>query len=318
MKILLIGLKYHDYTSEIINELGAQGHTVTYHDIQPRDLLMKTLRVAAPQRYRHRMDQHHDRIVAAASAQRYDMVLFIQVHQMALATLAALRRQQAGAQFVLYNWDAISNHDYRAHLPHFDRAYTFDPQDAKAVGIAYLPLFCIPKFQHLRAREQGRRAVYFVGNIVSPQRYAAVQAFKRYCKQEGIEFNSFLACSTYVLYLLLRQGVWPRDVALRSIATPRFIDMIETSVAVFDFANHRQTGYTMRTIENLCAGKKIITSNAGIRNEPFFSDDRIHVFEGLDFSGVKAFLERPLRQPEAKFAEFHLASFVAHLVRGGA
>ncbi len=316
MKILLIGLKYHDYTSEIIAELVAQGHDVTYHDIQPRDLLMKALRVTAPQWYRRRMDDHHERIVAAEQGQRHDMVLFIQVHQMRPATLAHLRQQQAGAQFVLYNWDSISNHDYRAHLPHFDRAYTFDPQDAQAVGIGYLPLFCIPAFQNLGAREQQRRAIYFVGNIVSPQRYAAVQAFKRYCKQEGIEFNSFLACSTYVLFLLLRRGVLPLDVALRSIAWPRFIAMIETSVAVFDFANHRQSGYTMRTIENLCAGKKIITSNAGIRSEPFFSDDRIHVFEGLDFSGVKAFLERPLREPLAKFAEFHLASFVGHLLRG--
>jgi hypothetical protein len=69
----------------------------------------------------------------------------------------------------------------------------------------------------------------------------------------------------------------------------------------------------MRTIENLCAGKKIITNNPAIRGELFYSDDRIHVFEGLDFSGVKEFLSRPLSHPESTFPEFYLSSWVRHL-----
>lgn len=314
MKILLIGLKYHTYTDEIIAALRALGHEVTYHDIQPRDLLMKTLRVAAKRWYQRRIDRHHERILAAARGHRYDLVLFIQVHQMALHTLTELRRELRDAEFVLYNWDSIGNHDYRAHLKAFDRVYTFDPQDAQTLGIRYLPLFCIPAFQNLQRREQQRKAIYFVGNIVSIQRYEAIQAFKRHCRQQGIEFKSFLACTPYVLTLLLRSGHWPLDVSLRSITQRRFIDMIETSTTVFDFANHKQSGYTMRTMENLCAGKKIITGNPGIVREPFFSSDRIHVFDGLDFSGVKAFLDRPLQAPEARFAEFHLGSFVARLI----
>ena len=100
----------------------------------------------------------------------------------------------------------------------------------------------------------------------------------------------------------------------RSIDHARFIDMIETATTVFDFANHKQSGYTMRTMENLCAGKKIITGNPGIQAEPFYSPDRILVFDGLDFSSVKAFLDTPLQAPDADFPEFHLRSFVAQLV----
>lgn len=313
-KILLIGLPYHHYTAEIVAELRAQGHEVTFHDIQPRDLLMKTLRVIAPRWYRRRIDEHHLRIVAAERGRAYDMVLFIQVHQMAQATLATLKRDHAGAEFVLYNWDSIHNHDYRAHLHAFDRAYTFDPQDAAAQGIHYLPLFCILAFQGLRRREQERKAIYFVGNIVSVQRYRAIQAFKQFCAREGITFQSYMACTPVVMGWLLRAGIWPRDVSTRSIDPGRFIDMIETSVAVFDFANHKQSGYTMRTMENLCAGKKIITGNPGIVNEPFYSPDRILVFDGHDFSRVREFLDTPLRDPEATFEQYHLRSFVAQLV----
>jgi hypothetical protein len=315
-KILLIGLPYHHYTSEIVAALRAQGHEVEFHDIQPRDLLMKSLRVTARGWYRRRLDDHHRRIVTKEQGKRYDMVLFIQVHQMTQETLIALKRDHAGAEFVLYNWDSIHNHDYRAHLHAFDRAYTFDPKDSQALGIHYLPLFCIPAFQNLRRREQERKAVYFVGNIVSVQRYRTIQAFKQYCLREGIPFQTHLACTPVVMSWLLRAGHWPTDVSRRAIAHDRFIDLIETSVAVFDFPNHQQSGYTMRTMENLCAGRKIITGNREIVNASFYSPDRILVFDGVDFSAVRRFLDTPLRDPNARFAQYHVASFVRLLVDG--
>jgi hypothetical protein len=310
LKILFVGLRYHRYTDEIIDELRLAGHEVEYHDIQPRDLWMRTLRVVAPAAYRRGLDRAHARILERAREQRFDLVLFVQAHQMRVQTLEALRRSQPQAEFVLYNWDAITNHDYRPQLHCFDRVYTFDPDDAQALGVGYLPLFCIRQFQDLPRREQHRHAVYFVGNIVSVQRYEALQAFKRYCRREGIEFQSFLACSTVVLGWLLRAGHRPWDVRLRSIGTRRFLDMVETSVAVFDFANHRQSGYTMRTMENLCAGKKIITANAGIRREAWCTPDRVHVFQGNDFTGIAEFLRQPLADPQARFEQYHLARFV--------
>jgi hypothetical protein len=312
--ILLIGLNYHSYTEEIVRGLRAQGHEVRFHDIQPPRPWLKVLRKFAPGHYPQALDRYHAGILAAERGWQADLVLFIQVHQMSLANLAELRRAQPAAEFVLYNWDAVSNHDYRPYLHLFHRVYTFDPQDARTLGLHYLPLFCIPAFQGLRRRDASGQAVYTVGNIVNPRRYEAIHAFKRHCRLHGIHFRPFMVGSTHALTLLMRQGHLPLDVSLRSIPQAAFVDLVETSSAVFDFANHHQVGYTMRTIENLCAGKKIITNNPAIRHEPFYSDDRIHVFEGFDFSGVQAFLAQPLRDPDASFPEYHLSAFVQHLV----
>lgn len=95
---------------------------------------------------------------------------------------------------------------------------------------------------------------------------------------------------------------------------PRFVSLIENSSAVFDYANHRQSGYTMRTIENLCAGRKIITNNPGIREEPFYTSDRIYILKNLDFTGVKEFLEVPLMYPDEAFESFHIDRFIGQLV----
>lgn len=316
MKILLIAVHYHNYTANIAEELRALGHSVRVHDIMPRDLLMKALRVVSPALWQRRLDRHHARILQRERGATYDMVLFIQAHQMSAANMAGFKAAFLDARFVLYNWDSIANHDYRPHLAAFDQVFTFDPDDARAYGLQYLPLFCSREFQNLARRDQERRAVYFVGNIVNPARYEAVSAFRTYCERHGVRLMAFLACTPPVRLLLRRKGLKPSGLSFGSIDKAGFLDMIETSVAVFDYANHHQSGYTMRVFENLCAGKKIITNNPRILHEPFYSADRIHVFSGLDFDGVKAFVDRPLDDPDAQFSNYRIQTFVRHLVDG--
>lgn len=315
MKILLIALHYHDYTGNIAKELRAAGHEVQVHDIMPRDLLMKVLRLTAPRIWQWRLDRHHLRILRAERDARHDMVLFIQAHQVSKPNMAAFKAAFPDARFVLYNWDSIANHDYRPHLDAFHTVFTFDPDDARAYGLHYLPLFCSRAFQNLRRRAQDP-AIYFVGNIVNPARYDMVAAFRNYCEAEELVFKAHMACTPPVWMRLLKSGRKPQGLSGRAIDPAAFADMVETSVATFDFANHHQSGYTMRVFENLCAGKKIITNNARILAEPFYSPDRIHVFEGADFSGVKAFVSTPLRDPDEPFAQYRIQAFVHHLVEG--
>lgn len=315
MKILLIALHYHDYTRNIAEELREAGHEVRVHDIMPRDLLMKVLRIAAPRVWQWRLDRHHARILRAERGGGHDMVLFIQAHQVSKSNMTAFKAAFPAARFVLYNWDSIANHDYRPHLDAFDDIFTFDPEDARAYGLHYLPLFCSRAFQNLPGRAKAP-AIYFVGNIVNPVRYDMVSAFRDYCEAEGLVFQAHMACTPPVRMKLLKNGRKPEGLSSGAIDHAAFMEMVETSTATFDFANHHQSGYTMRVFENLCAGKKIITNNARILAEPFYSPDRIHVFDGADFSGVEAFVHTPLRDPDEPFAPYRIQAFVRHLLEG--
>ena len=316
MKILLVGMFYHGYAHAIADELRLAGHSVTLHDVQPRDLRMKILRRVAPAAWRRALDQHHRHTLAAArGGGSYDLVLFLQIVEMTLETLEAFRAAFPAARFVLYNWDSIATIDYRPLLPQFDTAFTFDPDDARALGIGYLPLFASRAFQNLPPPDEPR-AVYFVGNIVTVPRYDAVAAFRDYSERHRIAFRVHAACTLFVRQRLRRAGRKPTGLTGRPIAPDAFRAMIAASAAAFDYANHAQSGYTMRVFETLCARRKIITNNARIRQEPFYSPDRVHVFEGLDFAGVDAFLGVPLAEPAADFPEYRIQAFVGHLLAG--
>lgn len=314
MKILFFGIQYHTYTNALIAEMERLGAKVTFVDLQPRTVGFKILRTLARSAYESFVQRHLRAAVAAARATAYDKVVFLQAHQMSVQTLAALRQSQPKAEFSLYNWDAVTTHDYRAQAAHFDRVLTFDPNDAEAYGFRYLPLFCIRRWQKLSRDRADTHSVYMVGNIVRLERYRAVARFRNYCAHHGLSFRDHLKISPVVLAYAVRAGIWPRGVSLRAIREDSFAKMIEASVAAFDFGNHAQSGQTMRMMESLCAGKKIITNNSGVKQEPFYSPDRIHVFEGSDFSGITAFLKIPLAEPQARFPEYHIQAFTQHFI----
>ncbi|WP_180901250.1 CgeB family protein [Martelella soudanensis] len=314
MKILFVALDYHDYTQKIIAEMQSLGGEVTYVDILPRSTFYKVFRTLTPARYASFLRRHHARALKQAAQQRFDRVVFLQAHQVDLPLLGELRASQPGVPFVLYNWDSLSTHDYRPQAAFFDHVFTFDGDDAEANGFRYLPLFGTRQMQALRRDRTRARNVYTVGNIVNPKRYHAIIAFQAYCRSEGIDFKAFMKITPVVYFRMLRTGILPRGVSFRSITSRQFHDMMEQSVAVFDFANHQQSGHTMRTIENLCSGKKIITNNASVLNEPFFSEDRFLIFQDFDFSRVSAFLDVPLANPDARFEEYGIEAFTRQLL----
>jgi hypothetical protein len=314
MNILFIGLDYHNYTSSIVAEMRNLGMSVEYFDIQPRSIFFKSIRTVRRSVYDGFLKKHHEKFIAQSKFILYDKVIFLQAHQMSLENLALLRHVQRNAEFTLYNWDALTNHDYRLHAPFFDRVLTFDRRDAGEYEFGYLPLFCQRSMQGLCRDRADPGTLFMVGNIVKPQRYRAVEAFRAHCNANGLEFRQHLKISPVVWTQLFRSGIWPAGVSLRSIDSAAFRELIETSQGVFDFANHAQSGQTMRMMENLCAGKKIVTNNVWVKREPFYSPDRIHVFDGVDFSGVADFLCSPLAEPGADFSEYYIQSFTRQLL----
>jgi hypothetical protein len=314
VKVLFFGIQYHNYTNAIINEMQRLGGEVTFVDLQPRSLLFKGIRTLAGPIYEAYVQRQLLLAVQNAQAAAFDKVVFLQAHQMPLAVLAALRETQPKAEFTLYNWDALTTHDYRQQAGLFHRVLTFDRLDAQEHRFDYLPLFCVRSWQNLEHRRADPKSVYMVGNLVRLERYRAIEKFRGFCIANGLSFREHLKISPVVFTQAVRQGVWPKNVSLAAISEHRFVEMLENSLAAFDFANHAQSGQTMRMMESLCTGKKIITNNKWVKLEAFYSPDRIHIIEGLDFSGIPAFLDTPIANPMEQFSEYHIQSFTRKLL----
>lgn len=313
-RILFIGYDYHSYTRSINTEFEQLGFQSRFHSIQPGKLYLKIARRTSAKLYATLLDRYHRRIILSYPEGAFDHIVFLQVHQFSHENMALLKARNPRARYTLYNWDSITTHDYRPYISYFDRVLTFDPSDAQTLGIHYLPLFCVRGFQNIRSVPQTDRSVYFVGNIVNPQRYNVIKAFQSFCVRGGIRFEYFLSTTVHGWTQMRKANLRPNDVFFRSIEDKAFRAMIARSAAVLDFANHKQSGFTMRIMENLCAGKKIITNNANALTASFYSPDRILVYSGQDFSAVKDFLDTPLSNLEKDFSEYHIQNFAKKLL----
>lgn len=317
-KLLFIGLDYHGYTRAIIEEFKGLGYEVTFHEIEPWTTLRKVYRRLSPDGYRRMRERYHRRIISETSGQKFDVVFFLQVHQFSMESLDLLKAAQPAAEFVLYYWDSVvglanMGCDYRPYLGRFDRALTFDHHDAETLDIDYLPLFCTREFQGRETKSE-RSSVYFVGNLENARRYRAVHAFGDFCRANGIPFRTFMRCRVRIFLHLIREGIIPKDIRFDSISRSDFLEMLDGATAVFDFANHDQSGFTMRVMENLCAGKKVITNNKMIREEVFYTQDRILVFDQLNFVQVMDFLEIPISSPNSIFEIYYVQNFARRLL----
>jgi hypothetical protein len=318
-KVLFLGLSYYTYTDRIIEALRRKGFEVTYRPAEDRGFWSKTLRKFLPSIYRGRLERYHEQVARAESETRYDYVFFLQIHRYRIEMVERLRRDHPQAKFVLYNWDSLATHDYRPYLGLLDSVFTFDPEDARKIGAHYLPLFALPEYFDAPARGAHRHDIYFVGAIGTVERFTALQRLDRYCRQHGIRFARHLHCSPAIMLMLLRRGLRLPGMSLRSLSTGQIVALMNASTAVFDFPNHRQVGYTMRLIENMCAGKKIVTSNGRVRTEEFYSKQQFFVTEDLNFDGLKEFIAAGVQSgaaAEPQHRGFSLDNWVERIFGG--
>lgn len=314
-RLLLIGINFYSYITEIRAAYERLSFAVDYHPIEDIGFWSKTEKRFSKASYRARVDRYHADIIRQTATISYDVVLFIQVHQFSFENIAALKQTQPQARFVLYNWDSIATHDYRPYRSFFDKVATFDPQDAQALGVDYLPLFAVPAYFDIRHDQKPDYDIYFVGTIGTMHRFNALKRLFDYCEARGIATKFHLKCNPGGRVMLWRHGAHMPGVTSASLSFAQIIDLIERSRASFDFANHKQSGYTMRFIENMCAGRKIITENARVLNEPFYRPDRFLVVKDYDFSEIREFLDTPITS-ELNVAAFSVDRWAETLVEG--
>lgn len=316
-RVLLIAPRFFGYEHEIVAELTRQGMQV---DMLP-DRPFSSPFVKAVMRFRPELGGHQasDRFfterLRSLDRNDYAIILVIQGEGVTARTLAKLRTTYPRARMVFYTWDSIENKPFsKRNLPHYDRCSTFDPVDAKKYGMIFRPLFFSPGFDR-PADATYTYDLSFIGTVHS-DRYRIVHAL---VEQLPPETQSFI-------YLYL-QAPWMYD--LRRIFTktlagakreefrfdPLSKDIVQAtffgSRAVVDIEHPNQRGATMRTFETIGSHRKMITTNASLRNYDFYDPRNILIVDRQAPMLDRNFLGMPYAQiPEIIRTKYALSQWV--------
>lgn len=315
-RVLLIAPRFFGYETEIVEEFKRQGARVDLLPDRPfNSPVLKAATRYHPTLTRHVADRFFDAQLQRLARGGYDLILVVQGESVSAQTLLRMRAHFPRARLVFYTWDSLDNKPFAvAKLSHYDQCLSFDPADAVRYGMRSRPLFFTRGFE-CPLPSGFRFDISFIGTIHS-DRYQVVR-----------KISGRLPPATRTAWYLYVQAPWmywarriftsQLDGASRGefrfqpLARTLVQDIYFASKSILDIEHPNQHGLTMRTIETLGTGTKLVTTNAAVSEYDFFNSRNICVIDRSNPQIATEFFETPYEAvPTEVYERYKLSRWV--------
>jgi len=287
-KILFFSANFFGYHIEIRNKLISLGAEVDFYDERPKNSFWHKALIRIDKRIiRNQIENYYSKIINDTSNIEYDYVFFLKAEVITFKMLSELKKNQKKAKFILYMWDSIKNCESVQELfPLFDKILSFDPIDVENNAFMHFrPLFYLDEYVSIGNNKS--KSVYDVTFIGTghTDRYALVMKIKHFCDRNNLKIFFFLYLQDFKIYLIRKlfnkdfKRAKLKDFFFNSLKKEEILKIIKESKCILDIERPVQFGLTMRTIEILGAKKKLITTNANIKNYDFYKESNICIID---------------------------------------
>ena len=190
-------------------------------------------------------------------------------------------------------WDTILTEEDQKWLFELKdnfKVYTFDKSDAQKYGLTYKNTVCaLPAKNGAAAFDCD---VYFVGYDRG-----------RYELLNGL-YEQFTALGLSCNFFVLRDPSSPKEekalkFAQKRISPEENSENIARTRAVLDIPTKGQGGLTQRTLEGLFLERKVITSNASVKDEKIYNEADVFLLDGRPLQSLPAFIKSPFEPIDA-------------------
>lgn len=324
-RILMFCPKFFGYDKKMAEALREQGHLVDLYDERvSNSALAKTCIRYNIKLFHPVLDRYVSRVIAENTGKQYDYIFIIKGEGLTRKGLAMLREAYPNAKQILYLWDSLDNFsDGLGKARLYDRVLTFDPDDAKQYGLVFRPLFYHKGFASKQAPSEFTHDIAFIGTAHS-SRPRIVKALTTQCEADGRKFYSYLFTPHYLVYLYnkvlnreYRNVKWS-DLHTQPLPTETVRKIYDTSRCALDVEHGNQKGLTIRTIEMLGMGKKVITTNTLIAQYDFYNPQNFFIIDRADPVLDTAFFDTPyIPLPQDIQEKYSLDSFLKEIFEFG-
>ena len=325
-KVLFFCPDFRKYDEAIANKLRALGAEVIHFGTDPKGLIYETMMSSnqARNKFRRLLDKcrakYFQNIWETIEGETFNFVFVIKGDTFPDWFLTKLKEANINAKFILYQWDSLKAYFYRSksyftnYKDIYDKIYSFDPCDCNNIkGIKYRPLFYLDIYANLKEEYSGKLDydLYFTGSG-QKDRVTILSQIADNSPDLRIIFNfHILFFSKYVKNIIIPKSGF--KFYLGNISHHKIIEGMIRSKAVIDIPSSYQSGLTIRTFEVLSLGRKLITTNQNIRNEPFFSEKNILIIDKNTPEISRKFLEEPFVSID--MTNYSLESFLLEMLQ---
>jgi len=300
-RILYLGPPFFGYEADIQKTLVAKGARVDFFNERVFVSSLGKILVRLGIRFliNNAIKNHYSYILTCASKQPYDFLFVVSPETMTPGFVSAIKKINPHIKTVLYMWDSIKNKNNSDHLlPLFDKTLTFDPSDRLLFpDVKFLPLFFVAEFSNdAKPISNPTHSVSFIGTVHSDRYKLVTSIVNQFKGAKGVPYT-FFYCPSKFLYVLKKiftkefHGIKISDVSFKSLSKTEVFNVFSSSNIVIDIEHPSQKGLTMRTIEMLASGRKLVTTNSEVINYDFYNKLNICVVDRHNPTVPKAFIE---------------------------
>lgn len=293
MDILFIAPLFFNYYKDIISELEKMGYIVTFFpDTHSNSNFVKAVGRVNKNFIKNSTHKFFlSNVLPIIKNIHFSKVLIIgsmafSYHPDDIKTIRDLNKD---AEFIVYQWDSEKNIPYFLNIQQYaNRIYTFDKSDSKKNSKhIFLPLFYSSVFESADLGDKSN-AVYdcsYIGTA-HPKKLAEINLISTDLKD--IMPNQFIyhymPSKFKFFYHKLLAPEYKKaklgDFEYDKLSRNEIVDIMKKSFCILDAPQAGQTGLTIRTIECLGAKRKLITTNADIKNYDFYDERNVLVYDG--------------------------------------
>jgi hypothetical protein len=286
--ILFLSPSFFGYEVAIKDKLVELGAKVFYVDDRPSNSsVTKGLIRIHKSLAKDVINKYYNDVADRCMQEKFDVIFLLNPEALPLSFLEVCKLRWPQAYYVMYMWDSIKNRKHTLDfLPYCNRVFTFERGDAEAYGFSFKPLFYLDAYRGVRdSVGVDEYDLCFMGTAHS-DRYGIAREVRDWCEDNGLRcfFYFYIqGLSLYWFNKLKSKGVMPSmaEVSFEKMSFADIVRVVGASRAVLDIQHPRQTGLTMRTLETLGAGKKLVTTNVQVKEYDFYDARQIQVIDRL-------------------------------------
>lgn len=286
-KILFLSVQTFDLQREIKEKLEELGAEVYYFDERPaNNNFTKGIIRLKPSLLKKKIKKYYSSIFKKISEIKFDYLFVNRGEIVPKEFILKFKSANPNCKSIFYTWDSFKNNPNPIDIIElFDRKFTFDSEDAEQKNINFRPLFYLQDFSKIKG--EGLDSNYnllFLGTAHS-DRYKLSSEINNWCLKNNL--------STYCYYYMQGRFVYFfkkffdrsfkefdfKKLSFISLNKNQILNLYKQSNCILDIHHPWQKGLTMRTIEAIGAGKKLITTNAEIKRYSFYNPANILVID---------------------------------------
>lgn len=291
--ILFIAPSYFGIQEKIKRCLEEQGYQVFYINDSNNSFFNNIIR-KIPYIEKEIRSQKRKKIEKIVQNNSIDTLFVIRGSQLGYNDWCTFFEHTNIPQKIMYQWDSVRNYNYIQQVKFYDKVITFDRKDSIEYNLSYFPLF----WEKSRFKEDKKECkdidLLFVGIWHSDRTQILNQVFKQ-AKENGLR-TYIKVFYPFYLYIWLRYvkkiKINSSFLTFKSVSPSKMDTLYHKAKCIIDINHPSQTGLTMRTMETIGHGKKLLTTNSYIQRESFYNEDNIVIINRDNIKVDFSFLEK--------------------------